>query len=130
MNPVRTNGRFKALTLIEVIVVIAVMVLFIELVLQALGRAKARGSRISCATWLKQVGLAARIFANDNDDRFPWQTSTNRGGSREYQDEVSRLPRLRCFWRRQRAPVGFCRSAKSAAQLRRGDEPAGDSIER
>ncbi len=33
MNPVLTNGRFKALTLIEVIVVIAVIVVLIGVVL-------------------------------------------------------------------------------------------------
>jgi prepilin-type processing-associated H-X9-DG protein len=33
---------------------------------------------------LKTVGLGLRIYSNDHEDRFPWQVSTNDGGSLEY----------------------------------------------
>jgi hypothetical protein len=86
MKPVRTNGRFKALTLIEVIAVIAVTVLLIGILLPWWSNSWTPSTGMACSNHLKQVGLAARIFANDNDDKFPWQISTNTGGSREYQD--------------------------------------------
>src|SRR2546430_7956639 len=86
MKPVRTNGRFKALTLIEVIVVIAVMVLLIGILLPWWSNSWTPSTGMACSNHLKQVGLAARIFANDNDNKFPWQISTNTGGSREYLD--------------------------------------------
>jgi len=86
MNPVLTNGRFKALTLIEVIVVIAVIVVLIGVVLSWLAKPHTPGQHVHCVNNLRQVGLAARIFAEDNGDKSPWQVSTNVGGSREYLD--------------------------------------------
>src|SRR5580765_3407970 len=86
-DPMRIHQRFRktnGLTFVEVIVIIAVMVVLVGLLLPALSRAKARSKGISCVNCLKQVGLAARIFATDNDGKFPWQVSTNATGSREY----------------------------------------------
>ena len=39
--------------------------------------------RVSCTTNLKQVGLAFRMWANDNGDRFPMQVSIAEGGTKE-----------------------------------------------
>ena len=41
------------------------------MLLPALGKAKGKAARIKCESNLKQVGLAFRVFAFDNDDRFP-----------------------------------------------------------
>jgi len=51
------------------------------LLLPALAKAKARAQRAACINNLKQVGLAFRIFANDHDGRFPWDTDRANGGS-------------------------------------------------
>ena len=37
----------------------------------------------ACITQLKQIGLAFRMWALDNNDRFPFNTSTNAGGTME-----------------------------------------------
>jgi hypothetical protein len=37
----------------------------------------------ACVTNLKQVGLAFRVWAVDHDDQYPFNLSTNAGGSRE-----------------------------------------------
>ena len=42
---------------------------------QAKNQAKNKAARIKCVNNLKQVGLAFRVFANDNDDKFPWRTN-------------------------------------------------------
>jgi hypothetical protein len=54
------------------------------LLLPALAKVKARSSKINCVNNLKQVALAFRIWAGDNQDRFPMQVSTNDGGTREW----------------------------------------------
>jgi len=85
MPAICANRQFKALTLIEVIVVIAVIAVLIGIVLPWWANSRRPSTGMACSNHLKQVGVAAHIFANDNDDRFPWQISTNTGGSHEYQ---------------------------------------------
>lgn len=41
-------------------------------------------SGINCVNNLKQVGLAFRLWAGDNNDKMPMQVSTNLGGTMEY----------------------------------------------
>ena len=40
--------------------------------------------RVPCVSNLKQIGLAARIWASDHDEKFPWQVSQAEGGTKEY----------------------------------------------
>ena len=79
------RGGRGAFTLIELAVVTVVIAILVALVLPAIQRPRG-GSRTGCVNNLKQVGLAFRIFANDNEEKLPWEVSTNQGGSREFVD--------------------------------------------
>jgi prepilin-type N-terminal cleavage/methylation domain-containing protein len=75
------RSKLTAFTLIELLVVIAIIAILASLLLPALARAKARAQRISCVNNLKQVGLSFRLYSNDHDDKFPFNTYEKNGGS-------------------------------------------------
>ncbi len=56
------------------------------MVLPALAKAKERAQSINCMNNMKQIGLAFRIWEGDNQDRFPFNVSTAKGGTLELCD--------------------------------------------
>lgn len=65
-----TEARHAAFTLIELLIVIAIIAILAALLLPALARAKQKGQQSVCLSNLKQIGIALGIYLDDNNDRF------------------------------------------------------------
>lgn len=66
----------KAFTLVELLVVVAIIALLLAILLPALGRAKEVARRTVCLTNVKQTVLAYSTFANEYKGRVPLQHGT------------------------------------------------------
>jgi len=53
------------------------------MLLPAFARAKYRAQQINCVNNMKQIGIGLRVWALDNNDQFPFNVSTNAGGTLE-----------------------------------------------
>ena len=75
--------RQCGLTVWETLLVVAVLAVLAALFLPGLAKSRMKVKRIGCTNNLKQIGLSFRLWAGDNNDKFPDQVSVTNGGTRE-----------------------------------------------
>ncbi len=78
-----TTQRNRALTRLDVLVLVLITVLLFAALMPGRHGSKERAQRINCVSNLKQVGLAARIWEGDNNNKYPMAVSVTNGGGME-----------------------------------------------
>ncbi len=66
-----SRGGHAGFTLIELLVVIAIIALLAGLALPALMGARRSAQSIHCLNQMRQLGFAAMLYADENDDSYP-----------------------------------------------------------
>ncbi|MGC9318352.1 MAG: DUF1559 domain-containing protein [Armatimonadota bacterium] len=64
------SGR-RGFTLIELLVVIAIIAILAAILFPVFARAREKARQASCLSNMKQLGLAAMMYANDYDEHYP-----------------------------------------------------------
>jgi prepilin-type N-terminal cleavage/methylation domain-containing protein/prepilin-type processing-associated H-X9-DG protein len=76
--------KHRAFTLLELMLVMAIIAILISLLLPALVFARLKTNRIKCVSNLKEIGIGFHLFANDHQGHLPMQISWRDGGSLEF----------------------------------------------
>lgn len=84
MKPRWQKQRNRALTFIDVLVIVAVLIILATFFLPVLAAAKRRSAKINCVSNLKQVNLSFRIWEGDNNNKYPMAISVTNGGAMEW----------------------------------------------
>jgi prepilin-type processing-associated H-X9-DG protein/prepilin-type N-terminal cleavage/methylation domain-containing protein len=75
------DKKKKAFTLVELLVVTAIIAILTGILLPSLARSKDSAKRIKCVNHLRQIGLASQMYWNDNDGKcFPFRVGPSTNG--------------------------------------------------
>ena len=77
MRKAQTTKVLLGFSLIELLVVIAIIGLLLAILMPGLGKAKAMAYRLKCASNLKQIDLAVRMYMDRNNDTYPSSDDPN-----------------------------------------------------
>jgi prepilin-type N-terminal cleavage/methylation domain-containing protein len=129
------SRRSTGFTLIEILIVVAIIGLLAAILFPVFSRARENTRRASCQSNLKQVGLALLQYTQDYDERFPMGTIVEpspylgRGWAGQIMPYLKSVGILRCpsdptsYTTAGRVPISY---AYNVGIVRTGINPSGD----
>jgi prepilin-type N-terminal cleavage/methylation domain-containing protein len=109
----------RAFTLIEILVVVAIIALLIAILLPSLARARVQAKSVQCLSNLKQQGYAALMYAHDNKgvlpgswfdsiEKLPWNTQNLGTAAKPLWVTGFRYPIIKTYKQSGLADVFYC----------------------
>ena len=81
--------RHKAFTLIELLIVIAIVAILAALLFPTFAKVRENARRTTCTSNQRQIGMAITQYVQDADEVFPWSYSTDSGAMVGWPDEIA-----------------------------------------
>ena len=75
MTYTRSSSRPAAFTLVELLIVIAIIAVLISLLLPAMNKARSAARAVQCSSNLRQLGMASAMYQNSNRNYLPAWTN-------------------------------------------------------
>jgi len=77
----RKSGGRRAFTLIELLVVIAIIAILVAILIPVLSKARESAQRTACVSNLRGIGVATKLYANENNGDVPTRGNVGNGDS-------------------------------------------------
>jgi prepilin-type N-terminal cleavage/methylation domain-containing protein/prepilin-type processing-associated H-X9-DG protein len=65
------SGRAAGFSLVELLVVMAIIAILMAMLMPAISRAKSKANQTSCLNNMRQLDLAAMMYASDHEEEYP-----------------------------------------------------------